>query len=484
MTVSPCSSGNQPGHHAGPHAIGRGMSTAARHRPRNRHRVVVGNAISARPVSPSPQAWSARPCSSASPFTEALALSVSSSAFIISVRRPMRESRNAKCCGRDRARGGAVLIVPSTASAQESHGPTEEHKFADHAAEECATCSKRARTVTPAKRRRARSCTGRTKSLGLDLVRGAAVPAVQVRLAGLKAGLAARDDRIRADSSAETAKGEADQILSDYKAQLADARNESARIIEEARQAGDALRRDQDQRLQNELAELGTSRYRTSSRPSVKRIGDLRDEVASWPSVQPRSSSNATSIQTRRCDSSRATSNGHEPEQLMVAISEDRIEATRRDVRGRARRRHDRRGRGRALSCARALEGSDELREALSDHKSLPAGSANRRRPARVTGDARDLALVSMVVGHRRGRDLPTIIDALVRKSAESHNRAVAAVRSTVELSEQKRIGWRNDREGDGKKVEVKVISTRRSRGVVTTIGDTVIDVPSHRLEH
>ena len=97
---------------------------------------------------------------------------------------------------------------------------------------------------------------------------------------GLKKGLEARTERIRSDlDAAETAKGEADQILSDYKAQLADARNESARIIEEARQAADALRRDQEQRLQTELAQLRERAAADIEAAKRQAIGDLRNEV-------------------------------------------------------------------------------------------------------------------------------------------------------------------------------------------------------------
>ena len=64
---------------------------------------------------------------------------------------------------------------------------------------------------------------------------------------------------------------------------------------------------------------------------------------------------------------------------------------------------------------ARALEGSDELRTALTD----PHIPASRRQQIvedllgpRATSTT--TALVSMVVGIGRGRDLPAIIDSLV----------------------------------------------------------------------
>jgi F-type H+-transporting ATPase subunit delta len=128
---------------------------------------------------------------------------------------------------------------------------------------------------------------------------------------------------------------------------------------------------------------------------------------------------------------------------------------------------------------ARALDGSDELREALTDSH-IPASRRQQivedllgPRATPVT-----TSLVSMVVGIGRGRDLPTIIDALVKKSAESHELAVAEVRSTVELTEeqQQRLAQAIHK-ATGKRVEVKVIiDPTILGGVVTTIGDTVID--------
>jgi F-type H+-transporting ATPase subunit delta len=128
---------------------------------------------------------------------------------------------------------------------------------------------------------------------------------------------------------------------------------------------------------------------------------------------------------------------------------------------------------------ARALEASDELREALTD----PHIPASRRQQIvedllgpRATSTT--TSLISMVVGIGRGRDLPTIIDALVKKSAGSRQKAVAEVRSTVDLSAEQRDRLAAAIEkATGKKVEVKVIiDSTILGGVVTTIGDTVID--------
>jgi F-type H+-transporting ATPase subunit delta len=128
---------------------------------------------------------------------------------------------------------------------------------------------------------------------------------------------------------------------------------------------------------------------------------------------------------------------------------------------------------------ARAVDGSEELREALSDPH-LPA--SRRQQIVEDLVGSRALptttALVSMVVGGGRGRDLPAIIDALVRKAAESHDRAVAEVRSAIDLSSEQRdrlaqaIG-----KAVGKQVDVRVVvDPSILGGIVATVGDTVID--------
>ncbi len=98
---------------------------------------------------------------------------------------------------------------------------------------------------------------------------------------GLKNGLAARTDRIKDDlDAAETAKTEAEQVLAEYRSQLTDARNESARIIEEARQQADALRREQEQRLQTELAAMRERAAADIESAKAQAVADLRTEVA------------------------------------------------------------------------------------------------------------------------------------------------------------------------------------------------------------
>jgi F-type H+-transporting ATPase subunit delta len=128
---------------------------------------------------------------------------------------------------------------------------------------------------------------------------------------------------------------------------------------------------------------------------------------------------------------------------------------------------------------ARALDGSDQLREALTDPH-IPASRRQQIVEDLLGPRATPIttALISMVVGAGRGRDLPTIIDALVKKSAASHDKAVAEVRSAVDLTpdQRERLAAAIQRV-TGKTVEVKVIiDPDVLGGVITTVGDTVID--------
>lgn len=97
----------------------------------------------------------------------------------------------------------------------------------------------------------------------------------------IKQGMEARTERIRADVQAsETARSEAESVLAEYRAELNDARSEAGRIIEEARQAADQLKRDQEQRLQAELSETRQRAINDIEVAKAQAMADLRDEVA------------------------------------------------------------------------------------------------------------------------------------------------------------------------------------------------------------
>ena len=135
---------------------------------------------------------------------------------------------------------------------------------------------------------------------------------------------------------------------------------------------------------------------------------------------------------------------------------------------------------------ARAIEANDELREALTDPH-LPAALRQQIVEDLLSGKATDVttALVSMVVGLGRARDLPAIIDRFVEMTAGQRQRSVAEVRSAIELTDDQRDRLAEAlRRATGGAVEIKVIvDPTVLGGIVTQIGDTVIDGSvRHRL--
>jgi F-type H+-transporting ATPase subunit b len=89
-----------------------------------------------------------------------------------------------------------------------------------------------------------------------------------------------RSNRIRKDlDDAERVKGEAETVLADYKAQLGDARSEANRIIEEARQTADQLRRDLMARAESEVAELRQRSQDDIRAAQDRALADLQSSV-------------------------------------------------------------------------------------------------------------------------------------------------------------------------------------------------------------
>ena len=136
---------------------------------------------------------------------------------------------------------------------------------------------------------------------------------------------------------------------------------------------------------------------------------------------------------------------------------------------------------------ARTFEGSDELRAALTDPL-LPTS----RRVAVVDdilgGKAlqTSAALAAFVVAAGRAGELPAIIDRFVELAAAEQRRAVAEVRSAIELTPEQTDRLREAlNRATGKDVEVKVVvDPSVLGGVVARVGDLVIDGSvRHRLE-
>jgi F-type H+-transporting ATPase subunit b len=91
----------------------------------------------------------------------------------------------------------------------------------------------------------------------------------------------ARTERIRSSlDDAERVRTEAQTILDDYQHQLADARNESNRIIEEARQTADQLRQDLMATAERDAAALRQKTMEDLRAAQERAMADLRAQVA------------------------------------------------------------------------------------------------------------------------------------------------------------------------------------------------------------
>jgi F-type H+-transporting ATPase subunit b len=98
----------------------------------------------------------------------------------------------------------------------------------------------------------------------------------------VRKGLQAREDRIRSDlERAERARTEAEQTLEQYQRQLADARSEATRIIEQGRQAAEEVRRDLIARAERDAAEIRGRAQADSRLAGERALTELRSEVAS-----------------------------------------------------------------------------------------------------------------------------------------------------------------------------------------------------------
>lgn len=99
---------------------------------------------------------------------------------------------------------------------------------------------------------------------------------------GLKKTMNDRTEKIRDDlAAAEASREEADQVLSGYNTQLAEARQESARILEEARQDADAVRSERIAAIDGEIAEMRQRAAAETEASKAQAMADLRGEVTS-----------------------------------------------------------------------------------------------------------------------------------------------------------------------------------------------------------
>lgn len=172
----------------------------------------------------------------------------------------------------------ALAAFPAPASAVEAEGGEE----IDHAAEECIEllegggsiddCQEAPNPILPATN---------------ELIWGAAsfmvlfILMAKVALPPMQKSMQARSDKIR-DSldEAERVRADAATVLADYQSQLADAKGEAGRIIEEARQSADTVKRDLMARAETEATE---QRRRNAEQIAAERdrvMSELQSQVA------------------------------------------------------------------------------------------------------------------------------------------------------------------------------------------------------------
>lgn len=97
----------------------------------------------------------------------------------------------------------------------------------------------------------------------------------------IKKALHDREQRIRGDlERAESVRTEAEASLEEYKRQLADARGEAGRIIEEARVAADQVRKDLIARAEADAADVRVRAHEDIRLASDRAIADLQTRVS------------------------------------------------------------------------------------------------------------------------------------------------------------------------------------------------------------
>ncbi len=131
------------------------------------------------------------------------------------------------------------------------------------------------------------------------------------------------------------------------------------------------------------------------------------------------------------------------------------------------------------LSFSRALQGNNELRSTLAN-KLLPASTRNQIVDDLLSGKVSDTtrSIVGLIVNAGRGGDFSQIVDAFLTKAASSSGKRLAVVRSAVPLTadQQSRLASALAAQAGGP-VELQTeIDPSVVGGVVTTLGDTVID--------
>ncbi|GAC1359112.1 MAG: F0F1 ATP synthase subunit B [Acidimicrobiales bacterium] len=102
----------------------------------------------------------------------------------------------------------------------------------------------------------------------------------QFAFPAVRKAMDARTDRIRESlDSADKAKTDAESVLAEYQRQLADAKSEANRIIEEARQTADSLRKDLMAKAEAEATETRTRATADIDAAKERAMAELRGQL-------------------------------------------------------------------------------------------------------------------------------------------------------------------------------------------------------------
>ena len=128
---------------------------------------------------------------------------------------------------------------------------------------------------------------------------------------------------------------------------------------------------------------------------------------------------------------------------------------------------------------ARAFEANEQLRNTLSD-ATIPADRRQQVAEQLLGAKASNTTtqLVSLVVGSGQVRDLPAIVDSLVKRASKEKQEKVAEVRSAIALSDDQKTRLTAAlNKVTGERVNLKVvIDPSVLGGLVAVVGDEVID--------
>ena len=128
---------------------------------------------------------------------------------------------------------------------------------------------------------------------------------------------------------------------------------------------------------------------------------------------------------------------------------------------------------------ARAFESNDQLRSTLTD-TTLPADRRQQvvEQLLGAKASATTVQLVTMLVTSGQVKEMPSIIDALVKRASSEKQQEVAEVRSAIHLTDdqQRRLAAALSK-ATGKPLNLKVVvDPSVLGGLVAVVGDEVID--------